>query len=633
MNLIQKIVFSLLIVVAAMIIFRGMQPPPDADAFETNRFGEIPIQHGGRIQPLDTLARNALLLMSGRENVQLENGTKLPAAIWITEMMARPEVAADFPVFRIDNADLLGLFGWTRSSKKLFSYNDLGPHFSVIARQMEDVNPEPQLRSPFQRGVVRLHQSLTVYHRLLHSFQPFTNLDELELEYQAYVFSLEPGMRAMLNRQQDAEHDTEALDRLMFFADRYAELSRQAYMRIIPPPQDEDLILGDWANIGAALLDAMRDGQLHPFITAYADLTSAYRANDPERFNQTLDQMEERLSEYYSVAAFQASREAFFNRVGPFQSSIVLYLLAFILALISWIFWPQVFAKAGFWIALVALVLHTFGLIMRMVISGRPPVTNLYSSAIFVGWGAVILGLILERFYKNGIGTAIAAMVAISTLLLAHYLSLSGDTLEMLVAVLDSNFWLATHVIVITLGYSAMFVAGAIGILYIVMGLLTKLLTVDLAKSLSKMTYGVLCFGLLFSFLGTMLGGIWADQSWGRFWGWDPKENGALLIVIWGAIILHARWGGIVREKGLMVMAIFGNIVTSWSWFGTNMLGVGLHSYGFMDGAFLVLSLFVISQLILMGMGMIPYRVWRSEGLVILDRKRSKAQQAKQVTQ
>ena len=90
------------------------------------------------------------------------------------------------------------------------------------------------------------------------------------------------------------------------------------------------------------------------------------------------------------------------------------------------------------------------------------------------------------------------------------------------------------------------------------------------------MVYGIVCFATLFSFVGTILGGIWADQSWGRFWGWDPKENGALLIVIWNAIILHARWGGLVRERGLMDLAVFGNIVTSFSWFGVNMLGVGL---------------------------------------------------------
>ena len=112
--------------------------------------------------------------------------------------------------------------------------------------------------------------------------------------------------------------------------------------------------------------------------------------------------------------------------------------------------------------------------------------------------------------------------------------------------------------------------------------------------------------------MGTVLGGIWADQSWGRFWGWDPKENGALIIVLWNALILHARMGGLVRERGIMNLAIVGNIVTAWSWFGVNMLGVGLHSYGFMGKAFWYLLGFVASQLVLIALGSLPLRYWQS---------------------
>src|SRR6202035_3640854 len=120
------------------------------------------------------------------------------------------------------------------------------------------------------------------------------------------------------------------------------------------------------------------------------------------------------------------------------------------------------------------------------------------------------------------------------------------------------------------------------------------------------------CFAMLLSFTGTILGGIWADQSWGRFWGWDPKENGALIIVLWNAIILHARWGGLVRERGLMNLAVFGNIVTSWSWFGVNMLGIGLHSYGFMDGAVKWLMLFMVGEVALIILGCLPLKLWKS---------------------
>jgi ABC-type transport system involved in cytochrome c biogenesis permease subunit len=248
-------------------------------------------------------------------------------------------------------------------------------------------------------------------------------------------------------------------------------------------------------------------------------------------------------------------------------------------------------------------------------LQGRPPVTNLYSSSVFIGWFSVIIGLIVERQMKLGLGGIMASVIGFGTLIVAHNLGSSGDTMEMMQAVLDSNFWLATHVVVITIGYSATFFAGFLAISYVLLGVFSKTLDRERGKSLVKMTYGVICFATVTSFVGTVLGGIWADQSWGRFWGWDAKENGAALIVIWNLLILHARWGGMIRDRGLVVLAIFGNIVTAWSWFGTNMLGVGLHSYGFTESAVFWLSMFVLSQLALMALGIIPLKIWRSKFL------------------
>ena len=190
---------------------------------------------------------------------------------------------------------------------------------------------------------------------------------------------------------------------------------------------------------------------------------------------------------------------------------------------------------------------------------------------------------------------------------------MGGDTMEMMQAVLDTNIWLATHVVVITLGYTAMFLAGILGIVFLIRGIVDSSFEKTTAKTRSSMGYGSTCCAVLFSFVGTMLGGIWADQSWGRFWGWDPKENGALLIVIWSAIVLHARWAGLVRERGIMVLSIFGNVITAWSWFGTNLLQEGLHSYGFSEAGFRWLMIFNASQVILMCLALVPANLWRSQ--------------------
>jgi ABC-type transport system involved in cytochrome c biogenesis permease subunit len=293
---------------------------------------------------------------------------------------------------------------------------------------------------------------------------------------------------------------------------------------------------------------------------------------------------------------------------------IVIYILALLFLFASWAWRPQLLRNTAFALLLAGAVVHTAGLVYRVILQGRPPVTNLYSSAVFVGWGAVVLGVILEAMYRKGFGTAVAAASGFASLIVAHHLAADGDTMEMMRAVLDSNFWLATHVVTITIGYSGTYLAGAIAIGYTLRKHIAREIDPATSKALVGMAYGVVAFALFFSFVGTVLGGIWADQSWGRFWGWDPKENGALLLVLWNAIILHARWGGFAKERGIMAMAIFGNVITSLSWFGVNMLGVGLHSYGFMDKAFWALAAFVASQLLLMVLCLVPRRFWSGHG-------------------
>ena len=193
-----------------------------------------------------------------------------------------------------------------------------------------------------------------------------------------------------------------------------------------------------------------------------------------------------------------------------------------------------------------------------------------------------------------------------------HFLAADGDTFTVLQAVLDTQFWLATHVTCITLGYSATGMAGLLGVAYILAGLGSPFLVGDFRKALIRITYGKLCFAIFFSFVGTVLGGLWADDSWGRVWGWDPKENGALIIVLWNALVLHARWGGMVKDRGLAVLAAGGLVAVAWSWFGVNVLGVGLHSYGFTEGRLKYLAIFCTGTIAVISAGLLPKSLWWS---------------------
>ena len=276
-------------------------------------------------------------------------------------------------------------------------------------------------------------------------------------------------------------------------------------------------------------------------------LGSAWASQTAAEYNRAVAEMREIAAARQPASLRQVDAESLFNRAQPFYLGMVIYILALLALFSSWLWKRSLLQPTAFALLLAGAAVHTAGLAARIILQGRPPVTNLYSSAVFVGWSAVIVGIVLERIYRKGFGTAVAGVAGFASLIVAHHLASDGDTMEMMRAVLDSNFWLATHVVTITIGYSGTFLAGALAIGYTLRRHLAPRLDPANTKALVSMTYGVICFALFFSFVGTVLGGIWADQSWGRFWGWDPKENGALLIVLWNAVILHARWGGFVR--------------------------------------------------------------------------------------
>lgn len=611
----KKIIYLIVYGIATLMILGGLRSSKVDSDFDLAAFAELPVQVGGRIKPLDSVARNTLLILSGRQKVVTDKGVTLSPIEWFIDLTMRPEVADTYPIFKIEFPDDLGLVGLAEQGQRYYSFNELLPFSEELRRLYGEINPAPELRSPYEKQIADINNGLMRYHRVMHSLHPVggaERLDRLVDEYQSYLATIQPGMVELRKQQAGEEFDAALLKRFITFADDYLKLSTTAYLRVVPPPPPVDL-LKDWKNIGLELLDVMKDDPLSPYVTSYASLTMAYRSGDAEQFNREVSELRERFIADFPGDISRVHYERVFNGLQPFYISMQLYVLIFLAVCISWLRWPKELAKAAFWVLVLTFLIHTFGLLSRMYIQGRPPITNLYSSAVFVGWGAVLLGIFIEKFFKNGIGAAMASLVGFCTLIIAHHLAMTGDTLEMMRAVLDSNFWLATHVVIITFGYSAIFLAGALAILFVLLGVFSSRFNKDTARSLSAMVYGIICFGTLFSLVGTILGGIWADQSWGRFWGWDAKENGALMIVIMGAIYLHARWGGICKDRGLMALAIWGNIITAWSWFGTNMLPVGLHSYGRMDSAYAWLIGFVLVQLVLTATALLPWRFWRSE--------------------
>ena len=609
---------------------------PDPGAFDLTSLGRIPMLLNGRIKPLDSVARASLLTLQGRQRVGAP-GESAPLVQtpdeWMADVLFEPEKADSLPTFRIDSPEVrevlglgeeqvrisygsaaqraMALVGFLPSTRSRFSFAQLGPRLGELERQARLADGVlRELRTPYQRRLLEVRDHVELYVRLKNSLQPPDSADFFS-DLVTFSSLLPRGIEAVRESQHGEPYSDSALKSMERMSDRLGFMEQMGYLVPIPPDEgDPDPT--HWRSAGAALMDSFSTSSLNTSAMDLAKVGHAWRSKDAAVFNRTLLAINHRLEARFPSVMARGEVELRFNHAEPFYTSMVLYGAAFLLAAFSWLRWPRELGRAAFWVVAVAWAAASAGIATRMWLEGRPPVTNLYSSALFVGWGSVAFCLVLEQLNRNAAGSAAAGMIGFATLLIAHHLSLAGDTLEMMRAVLDSNFWLATHVVVVTLGYASTFLAGFLAILYVLRGVFTRSLDTAAAESLAQMVYGIICFATLFSLVGTILGGIWADQSWGRFWGWDPKENGALLIVIWNAAILHARWCGLIRSRGLMVMAMFGNIVTSWSWFGVNMLGVGLHSYGFMDAAFYGLIGFVSTQLLLMGVALLPLGRWSS---------------------
>jgi ABC-type transport system involved in cytochrome c biogenesis permease subunit len=240
-----------------------------------------------------------------------------------------------------------------------------------------------------------------------------------------------------------------------------------------------------------------------------------------------------------------------------------------------------------------ALGFHMLGLALRIYILGRPPVGTLYESILFVSLVIGLLCFFLAVKRRDTVSALAGCAMPAALLLLAPMFAPDGDSLETLVAVLNTSFWLATHVLCITAGYGLCILTAASAHLWLAKRARDK----ALFKTMHRLSFAA----LLLTAVGTALGGIWADQSWGRFWGWDPKENGALLIVLWLAWLQHGRVGALMSEAAYAAGLAALSVVVALSWFGVNLLGVGLHSYGFTSGIAAGLFAFCAAEMLLIG--------------------------------
>ena len=587
-------------VLLLVLSFSALLLPTQASVERVDAIAGWPVLEGGRVMPLDSYARLKLLQYSGKSTYEGQS-----ALHWLARAVFTPDAVQGDRIFMVNHPEVAEAVGLAPGDRRRFSYAELHPGLATLFELARNAYNTPEAeREPIDKELLRVYYNLDDFTRLLQTFRfavPHPDfavgveanrqklgLDPaggdatfLDIYFRAAGFA--PEIDRISKKEPatwtDEERELFALSSSLF---QWSQMHRDLPITLLPMVgHDQEQWLSPWDLL------SMRLGvdRYQVELNAMKDLVTAYQDGSQLAFDQAA-----RLIERSLVAKAKPSRgidnlqlETNYNRFQLFYRSEILYGLAFLLSLLAILSGNRWLRYGALALVLAAVLPHTVGIVWRMIIMGRPPMTNLYSTFLFVSWVCVVLGLLVEWMQKNALGSLLASFCGLFMLMFSARYVLQGDSLGVVVAVLNSNFWLSTHVVTVTIGYAGCMAAGIAGHVYLLQALRHPPENKNL-RGTARAVYGLLAFGLIFAFLGTMLGGVWADQSWGRFWGWDPKENGALLIVLWCAILFHARICNWIHDRGMAAGSVIGVVVVLIAWLGINLLGVGLHSYGFTTG-------------------------------------------------
>ena len=564
-----------------------------------SNFKKIPVLEGGRLKPLDTYARSLLTQFSGKDHYQ-----KQEASAWLAGLFFNPSSTVNDKIFLINNPDIAVALGIVPQQDRRYTPGQLQQAYRTLTQLQQAAEKIPEKdRSLAENEIMRVFDAINLYADLSRSFvfsfpqNDFTitaqatktklglPLDQTQfsfLEIALKAGEIEQATKILMNKQPSDYTLAEAeLSRVASNLFRWSQDYKNLPFTVIPSVENDK-----WLSPWDALSTDFSNTQSRQLIILWNNMATSFSQGNDIEFNlsahQYLNIMHDALSKEDLKKVEKFPLELFYQQNSPFTWSIMFYIFAFIFFVVSFTSAKPLWYYLGLASVIGGFIPHAMGLVMRIIIMARPPVSSLYETFIFVGIIAVFLGLMIEYYNRQWLGIVTAAISGTALLFIANKYSAEGDTLKVLIAVLNSNFWLATHVTTITMGYAATCVGGLLGHIWLLQAVFRRdMPTLDKTY---KTTLGILGVALTLTFLGTNLGGIWADQSWGRFWGWDPKENGALMIVLWTALLFHAKVADMIGPLGFAVGAVIGMMVVMWAWFGVNLLSVGLHSYGFTSG-------------------------------------------------
>lgn len=505
----------------------------------------MPVQDAGRIKPFDTFAKETLEVIYGKKSYKPDENAPAIEAHWVVmTWMLSPESWANRPLFEVKYHDVLDKLGLPKE-KKYFTGEELfrNEKFANVMQELANKRETKEKLTPYFQALQRL-------------------------ENQFFIFR-EIASGRMLHVVPSKDKDD-----WISVADLPADM-QPAFMDI---SKDVAQYLGavtDKNNVEDA------GKKLDAAVLAFQDL--AQKAN-PEKYTFTE----------------KVKTEVLYNDVHPFRWAYVFYLMAALSLLFIWIRKMEKGMAVVWTFMAVGFLVHTLGFVFRVYLAERPPVSNMYETVIWVSWGAVLFSIILELNYRFRLMLLGGSLVGLLALIVADSApAILDPSIQPLEAVLRSNYWLIIHVMTITISYAAFMLAfglGDLGIIYTVLG---QEKHQDTIQKLTTGVYRAMQIGVAFLAPGIILGGIWADYSWGRFWGWDPKETWALIVLLGYIVVLHMRLVGWLKNFGMLAAGVITFSLVIMAWYGVNfVLGAGLHSYGFGAGGIEYVTVFVLLHML-----------------------------------
>jgi cytochrome c-type biogenesis protein CcsB len=531
----------------------------DTSGLDYKQFGLLAIQDGGRRKPLDTFAKETLIRITGRSTYTDKAGRKWTPNDFVLSALLETHDWKNEPMVLISIGSLIEQLGLDKAQRR-FAFAQLTalPELNRLANEAHARRKAEKPLDRLQQEVMSVTERLALFAHVM----------------DGSAFLIVPASKS----------ETDAW--------------------VVPPEFSRYYM----------------DAQFAPIQTQLQTLATAYTNSDSFKFSRASNQLRENLHEL-SPAIYpqdpQLRLEYFYNHFDGFYRAAWCYGVALVILIAanlrkrgSALRGRGTLPAFGVAIVILGLAFHASGIVMRCLIAGRPPVTNMYESIIWVSFAVSFFGMIFFARYRTPVYLLAALPVTLVALLLVHQMPIAmPSSIDPLVPVLRDNFWLTIHVLTITLSYAAF--ALAMGFGHILLWRYAR--NPSAARVDAPMhfwLYRVLQLGVLLLAAGTILGGVWANYSWGRFWGWDPKETWALIALLCYILTLHGRLAGWWTEFGLVVASVVCFLAVLMAWYGVNfVLGKGLHSYGFGIGGETYVATFVILDLLFVGFAIWRYRM------------------------